>query len=313
MSIAAPSIRRLPRLASLPTRSFHLATILEDFEPCDFPSLNLGTESLAGTPKDASGWTLAPVSRTRSSSTLTNDGRKLKRASVNARQASIDRDCMICFHLAQRPSRTKCCGKLFCEAHIHDWLAGSSNQCPSCSAYCHPETIISLACPASPTALTSQMNTANTRPQKYPIDGRKIVKGEGYRSRFHSPSPSSSSSNSSVDPNTDPDDEDNSVQAQTFQSSVLKIIQQFLDDSSLGTRELLPSNNHQDEYKSSSSTSGYTSSQLDTQMFLTPSYRSTGSEVVDNHEMTTVALVGKVVGKVLSIVALMLVFWILAS
>ncbi|KAF8828143.1 hypothetical protein HHX47_DHR4000995 [Lentinula edodes] len=298
MSIAAPSIRRLPRLASLPTRSFHLATILEDFEPCDFPSLNLGTESLAGTPKDAS-WTLAPVSRTRSSSTLTNDGRKLKRASVNARQASIDRDCMIWSVLS--------------------WLAGSSNQCPSCSAYCHPETIISLASPASPTALTSQMNTANTRPQKYPIDGRKIVKGESYRSRFHSPSPSSSSSNSSVDPNTDPDDEDNSVQAQTaphvesFRSYVLKLIRNFLDDSSLGTPEVLPSDNHQNEYKSSSSSSGYTSSQLDTQMFLTPSYRSTGSEVVDNHEMITVALVGRVVGKVLSIVALMLVFWILAS
>lgn len=163
------------------------------------------------------------------------------------------------------------------------------------------------------------MNNANMRPQKHPIDERKIVKGESYRSRFHSPSPSSSSSNSSVDPNTDPDDEDNSVQAQTaprvesFQSSVLKLIRNFLDDSSLGTPEVLPSDNHRNEYKPSSSSSGYTSSQLDTQMFLTPSYRSTGSEVVDNHEMTTVALVGKVVGKVLSIVALMLVFWILAS
>ncbi|KAJ3847542.1 hypothetical protein EV368DRAFT_69018 [Lentinula lateritia] len=287
MSIATPSIRRLPRLASLPTRSFHLATILEDFEHCDFPSLNLGTESLAGTPKDASGWTLAPVSRTRSSSTLTNDGRKLKRS----------------FHLAQRPSRTKCCGKLFCEAHIHDWLAGSSNQCPSCSAYCHPETIISLASPASPTALTSQMNTANMRPQKHLIEERKIVKMESYRFRFHSPSPSSSSSNSSVDPNTDPDDEDNSVQAQTAhhvessKSSVLKLIRHFLDDSSLETPEVLPSDNHQDKYKSSSSTPGYMSSQSDTQMFLTPSYRSTGSEVVDKHEMTTVALFGKIVGK----------------
>ncbi|KAH7867627.1 uncharacterized protein C8R40DRAFT_1075462 [Lentinula edodes] len=50
---------------------------------------------------------------------------------------NFDRDCGICFDPAVRPSRTKCCGKVFCEEHLHDWLHGSSNRCP---AYRPPET-----------------------------------------------------------------------------------------------------------------------------------------------------------------------------
>jgi len=46
-------------------------------------------------------------------------------------------------------------------------------------------------------------------------------------------------------------------------------------------------------------------------MHLSPSYRSLGSAVVDN-EMMNLAIAGKVIGKILSIVALILVFWVLA-
>ncbi|KAF9077298.1 hypothetical protein BDP27DRAFT_1413723 [Rhodocollybia butyracea] len=63
-----------------------------------------------------------------------------------------DRTCGICFDLAVRPSRTRCCGIIFCEDHLNDWLKGSTNRCPACTAPCHPQTgTISLASPISPT------------------------------------------------------------------------------------------------------------------------------------------------------------------
>ncbi|KAJ4490089.1 hypothetical protein J3R30DRAFT_3693603 [Lentinula aciculospora] len=65
---------------------------------------------------------------------------------------NFDRDCGICFDPAVRPSRTKCCGKIFCEDHLHDWLKGSLNCCPVCSSNCHPQAgTISLAPPKTPT------------------------------------------------------------------------------------------------------------------------------------------------------------------
>ncbi|KAF9458824.1 hypothetical protein BDZ94DRAFT_1269753 [Collybia nuda] len=54
----------------------------------------------------------------------------------------VDRDCGICFEIAVSPSRTLCCGKLFCLEHITDWLHGSSSdgRCPSCEAPCSLES-----------------------------------------------------------------------------------------------------------------------------------------------------------------------------
>ncbi|KAJ3780769.1 hypothetical protein GGU10DRAFT_414644 [Lentinula aff. detonsa] len=334
MSVGTRSLRRL-RMASLPTRSFHLATILEDFEQCDFPALNLGTESFPSTPRETLIFepamsSLVPSSRTRSWSTLSAEGRRVKQS--NTSKADVDRECMICFHLPQRPSRTKCCGKLFCEAHLNDWLAGSSNRCPSCSAYCHPKTdVLSLASPPSPTALSPQSSPGFFRHREH-LNGDKPTgrrTGQSSHSRCHSPSPSSSS-NSSIDPNTDHDDEDKSVQAKTvdsssFQSFFVKLIRHFLDDSSLGVPEVSPVDNLQTELKVKSSShvespnselppssSGYSSPQSqELQTYSVPS--PSNSEVSSDPEMTTVALVGKVIGKVLSIIALMLVFWILSS
>ncbi|KAJ3787390.1 hypothetical protein GGU10DRAFT_147923 [Lentinula aff. detonsa] len=75
-------------------------------------------------------------------------------------QSYHDRDCGICFDPAVRPSRTKCCGKMFCEEHLHDWLNGSSNHCPVCASKCHPATgTISLAPPMTPTIHNSPLTT----------------------------------------------------------------------------------------------------------------------------------------------------------
>lgn len=80
-------LHRPSRSVSLPTRSFHLATILEDFEQCDFPALNLGTESLACTPNAATAWTLGGLRRARSRTISTQAQRR--------QAASADRDCAI--------------------------------------------------------------------------------------------------------------------------------------------------------------------------------------------------------------------------
>ncbi|KAF9442301.1 hypothetical protein P691DRAFT_765356 [Macrolepiota fuliginosa MF-IS2] len=62
---------------------------------------------------------------------------------------TIDRDCGICFEDAVHPSRTLCCGGIFCSEHITDWLHGPSSdgRCPSCSAPCFTPNILSLAPP----------------------------------------------------------------------------------------------------------------------------------------------------------------------
>ncbi|KAJ3897828.1 hypothetical protein F5879DRAFT_694327 [Lentinula edodes] len=76
---------------------------------------------------------------------------------------NFDRDCGICFDPAVRPSRTKCCGKVFCEEHLHDWLHGSSNRCPACASECHPQTgTISLAPPMTPTIHNVPMGLVST-------------------------------------------------------------------------------------------------------------------------------------------------------
>lgn len=50
----------------------------------------------------------------------------------------IDGDCGICFESAVRPVRTLCCGKVFCREHLTDWLDGSEadGRCPACKAPC---------------------------------------------------------------------------------------------------------------------------------------------------------------------------------
>ncbi|KAF5366123.1 hypothetical protein D9757_010939 [Collybiopsis confluens] len=72
----------------------------------------------------------------------------------------VDRDCSICFGSAIRPVRTRCCGSLFCEEHLNDWLKGSSNLCPICSASCHLHSdTISLASPMSPTVFQTHTSS----------------------------------------------------------------------------------------------------------------------------------------------------------
>ncbi|KAK7049289.1 hypothetical protein VNI00_005890 [Paramarasmius palmivorus] len=71
---------------------------------------------------------------------------------------TVDRDCGICFEIAVSPSRTLCCGKLFCYEHICDWLhgAGSDGRCPACGTHCSVDTgVLSLA----PPPLRSPPNT----------------------------------------------------------------------------------------------------------------------------------------------------------
>ncbi|KAJ3810238.1 hypothetical protein F5876DRAFT_76957 [Lentinula aff. lateritia] len=76
---------------------------------------------------------------------------------------NFDRDCGICFDPAVRPSRTRCCGKMFCEEHLHDWLNGSLNRCPACASECHPQTgTISLAPPMTPTIHNVPMGLVST-------------------------------------------------------------------------------------------------------------------------------------------------------
>ncbi|KIK70119.1 hypothetical protein GYMLUDRAFT_236546 [Collybiopsis luxurians FD-317 M1] len=320
------SLQPPTRSASLPTRSFQLSTILEDIEQYDFPGLNLGTESLAATPKYVPGsktWTLGSISRSRLQSL---EGRRSKQ---EARKVGVDRDCMICYDIALRPARTQCCGKLFCEAHLHDWLAGSSNRCPWCSAYCHPDTgVISLASPASPTSPSQR-----TRPSL-------LLKGETTtrsRSSSSSSSFSSRSNSSSMDPNSEQDDNDRSlragktVNADSFHlwSFFSKVVLHFLDDPSLETSEVPPPDIYHasenwmkyhtlyqeppsaSEITQSSALANPSSQAQNQQMVLTPWDQSLGSEIVGDNERTALALISKIIGKVLTLVALVLVFWVL--
>ncbi|KAJ3910877.1 hypothetical protein F5877DRAFT_86843 [Lentinula edodes] len=76
---------------------------------------------------------------------------------------NFDRDCGICFDPAVRPSRTRCCGKVFCEEYLQDWLNGSLNRCPACASECHPQTgTISLAPPMTPTIHNVPMGLVST-------------------------------------------------------------------------------------------------------------------------------------------------------
>ncbi|KAE9389804.1 hypothetical protein BT96DRAFT_1002902 [Gymnopus androsaceus JB14] len=159
------SIRRRPsRTRSLPIQS-HLASISEDSEHDEVQlRVNAGTESsVESTPQSGTSGVSSLPGAAEEHAVLSQDSTQSKLKLVPRQkqkgrlkiQTSInsDRDCGICFDLAVRPSRTKCCRNIFCEDHLSDWLSGSSNLCPSCTEPCHPKTgIISLASPVSPTA-----------------------------------------------------------------------------------------------------------------------------------------------------------------
>jgi len=279
----------------------------EDLEQSDFPGLNLGTESLAATPKYGS------LARQRSL-----DSQRLKKA--KAKQITVDRECIICFDLAMRPSRTRCCGKLFCEDHLHDWLSRSSNRCPSCGTYCDPETgVVSLAAPTSPTWLSQHTSHTTTTTLRKRNSFDYDVEHDNLDAKASSTRSSSSSSNHSVDPSTDQDGENTHISADELshvRSICTKLIRHFLDDPLLAVPEVYAFEHPETSsqlVELDSPTVPPSSQSPEIQMFLTPAYRSSGSAVVNDDEMVFVALASKVAGKVLSIIALILVFWLLVS
>ncbi|TFK64886.1 hypothetical protein BDN72DRAFT_222762 [Pluteus cervinus] len=58
--------------------------------------------------------------------------------SFNMVKDVVDMDCGICFETAVLPCQTLCCGGLFCLEHIADWLHGpnSNGRCPTCQSPC---------------------------------------------------------------------------------------------------------------------------------------------------------------------------------
>jgi hypothetical protein len=97
----------------------------------------------------------------------------------------------------------------------------------------------------------------------------------------------------------------------SYRSLFGKLIHHFLDESpSIYTSMISESRSISHVQADESSHPASSSSGL--QLFLSPSYRSLGSEVVDD-DMGNIVIAGKVIGKVLSIVALLLVFWVLTS
>ncbi|KAE9407526.1 hypothetical protein BT96DRAFT_105331 [Gymnopus androsaceus JB14] len=48
----------------------------------------------------------------------------------------------ILWHLAVEPSQTRCCGRIFCQDHLQNWLNTTSDHCPSCGSYCSTDTVI---------------------------------------------------------------------------------------------------------------------------------------------------------------------------
>ncbi|KAF5390136.1 hypothetical protein D9757_003785 [Collybiopsis confluens] len=295
-------LRRPTRIASLSARSLTLSTILEDLDQYDFPGLNLGTESLAATPKSNSGFTSGTLSRSRSR-LGSLEARQLKQ--VSRTSTKVDRNCMICFDIALRPSRTRCCGKLFCETHINDWLAESSNHCPWCSTYCHPDTgLISLAPPVSPTA----HSTGLVQPERDEYSSKRTDSQIRSRSSSSSSSSStSSSSNVSTDPNLEQDETPTAdINTLGFSSYLSSLIRHVLDGPPYETPHPLPLPSESPMLLSSPP-----GLSLETQISLTISDPSSSSEMVDVYELTIVALVSKVIGKVLTLVALVLVFWVL--
>lgn len=198
---------------------------------------------------------------------------------------------------------------------VSQWLNGSSNRCPSCAAYCHPDTgVISLVPPASPTDPSQSTSHRGD-------NSNSTTRRASSRSRSSSSSSNSSSDSScSTIQSTDSDDDrDHSLVGASFVSMeslsylrevIGRIIQHFLDES--------PS----DEISPSISLASYGQFESHAPHSSPPSdIYSTQSSPNDtiNHSLRPraadeeVAIAGRVAGKVLSIVALMLVFWVLTN
>ncbi|KAF9266616.1 hypothetical protein L218DRAFT_79010 [Marasmius fiardii PR-910] len=98
----------------------------------------------------------------------------------------VDRDCGICcsFEVAVSPCRILCCGKLFCFEHLSEWLCGadSEGRCPSCEVPCSlNDDVLSLASPALRSAPSSPTNslcstTANSISSQYSSLGGRYPK-----------------------------------------------------------------------------------------------------------------------------------------
>ncbi|KAJ4490085.1 hypothetical protein J3R30DRAFT_3418936 [Lentinula aciculospora] len=162
MELTAPASRQRPsRTRSLPARINHTSQVLasiseEHNDDHDQGAILPGAKTIAQ-PKQLQ-WKSTPSSTRNQTSASGTGPRSTLKNKINLRIRTKvstfdnDRDCGICFDPAVRPSRTKCCGKMFCEDHLHDWLNGSSNSCPVCASNCHPQTgTISLAPPMTPT------------------------------------------------------------------------------------------------------------------------------------------------------------------
>ncbi|KAJ3998356.1 hypothetical protein F5050DRAFT_1745123 [Lentinula boryana] len=176
-AVTRPS--RPSRTRSLPSRihstSQVLASISEEYGDGNDHITTTASASTQPTAQPKLEWSKSdptPISSGNSNASGNDNTRPKNKAKLRIRtspkstkpnassQSYHDRDCGICFDPAVRPSRTKCCGKMFCEEHLHDWLNGSSNHCPVCASKCHPATgTISLAPPMTPTIHNSPLTT----------------------------------------------------------------------------------------------------------------------------------------------------------
>jgi hypothetical protein len=101
----------------------------EEYDLEDIPVLNLGAESVAPTPPPEPSYgyfpaTLAPALSLR------------EPRSRSPLITSLDQECGICLKQAYQPSKVQCCGKIFCDDHLHEHLQRTSNRCPSCGSHC---------------------------------------------------------------------------------------------------------------------------------------------------------------------------------
>lgn len=197
---------------------------------------------------------------------------------------------------------------------VKQWLNGSSNRCPSCAACCHPDAgIISLVSPAP----TSFSQTTSYRDD----NSNTTTHRASSRSRSSSSSSNNSSDSScSIIQSTDSDDNrDYSLVGASFVSMeslsylrkvVGRIIKDFLDESPASdippSISLASYGQFESRAPHSSAPSDIHPSQSSPNDTTTRFFRSRAMD-------EEVAIAGRAAGKVLSIVALMLVFWVLTN
>ncbi|KAH9969766.1 hypothetical protein BC827DRAFT_31883 [Russula dissimulans] len=109
--------------------------------------------------------------------------------------------CGICFEVAVKPNKSRCCGQFFCFQHLSDWLSatGSDGRCPTCRVPLSIETdTISLHPPAKPkrSVVTFSLST---------LPPRRRSPTSPWPRRFVLPRHASSSSGSSSSQEQDSD------------------------------------------------------------------------------------------------------------